>query len=429
MKFVIQTLGCKLNQFESEAIAQSLRKAGHEIAASERSADAVVVNTCTVTNRADVKCRQAMRQAKRAGKFVVATGCYATTDAEALASSGYIDLVVSNANKFRIAEFLPGTTGTPGAAVGLNDTAGNGTGGGTGGGTLPEVTGFERTRAFLKIQDGCDKFCSYCKVPYARGRSTSFPASRLVESARRLVENGYRELVLTGVNISAYRDAGTTLAGLVELLLDLDGDYRLRLSSIQPDEFEARLISFLPHPHFASHFHLSLQSGSDRVLKDMNRHYTRSDFLATVEAVRSAAPDCGITTDIIVGFPTETEADFADTLDLVRRCEFTRVHRFVYSPRAGTRAAKMPDLSGLVKKRRESELKAIDVETALRFAEREILGKPQTVLVEKSDGKESEGYTSGYFRFAVGEKLPENSFTVRTPLSTAVDREGVVELR
>jgi threonylcarbamoyladenosine tRNA methylthiotransferase MtaB len=342
MKIAIRTLGCKLNQFESEAVAESLRKAGHDIVAAMEDSEAVVVNTCTVTNRADYKSRQIMRQAKKLGKFVTAAGCYAATDGDELANCGFVDLVVGNDKKFRIAEFLEGLPIGAGAA----DDG------------FPEVAGFERTRAFLKIQDGCDKFCSYCKVPYARGRSVSLEGDRVVSAANRLIDAGFREIVLTGVNTSGYDGTAGGLAGLVGRLLEIPGDYRLRLSSLQPDEFDRGLIPFLAHPNFAAHFHLSLQSGSDAVLKAMNRKYVSGEFLGTVAAIRDAAPDCGITTDIIVGFPTETEKDFKDSVDVVRRAEFTRVHIFAYSPRSGTIAAKMKDLDGGVKKRREAVLKA-----------------------------------------------------------------------
>ncbi len=410
MKFTIRTLGCKLNQFESEAIAESLRKAGHEIVASEAEAEAVVINTCTVTNRADVKSRQVMRQAKRGGKFVVATGCYATTDAQAL---DFVDLVVGNDKKFRIAEFLEGI-----ADLGA-DSAGD----------FPEVSGFERTRAFLKVQDGCDKFCSYCKVPYARGRSRSLPKWDAVDAARRLLESGFREIVLTGVNTSGYASEGAGLFELTEEILGLPGEFRLRLSSLQPDEFDVRLTEFLAHPNFANHFHLSLQSGSDRVLKDMNRHYTAGQFLAKVEAIRRASPDCGITTDIIAGFPTETDEDFRQTLELTRRAEFTRVHLFAYSPRADTRAAKLPDLHGDVKKAREAELRQAVIDTGVDFTRREVLGRQQKVLVEASGGGKCEGYTSNYYRFTISEPLPENEFAVRAASAYEVSSEGIVEIK
>lgn len=413
MKIAIRTLGCKLNQFESEAVAESLRKAGHEIVAAMEDSDAVVVNTCTVTNRADYKSRQIMRQAKKLGKFVAAAGCYAATDGDELADCGFVDLVVGNDKKFRIAEFLEGMT---------NVSAATDDG-------FPEVAGFERTRAFLKIQDGCDKFCSYCKVPYARGRSVSLEGERVVAAARRLVESGFREIVLTGVNTSGYDGAAGGLAGLAGLLLDIPGDYRLRLSSLQPDEFDRRLIAYLTHPNFAAHFHLSLQSGSDNVLKAMNRKYTSGQFLDAVTAIREASPDCGITTDIIVGFPTETEKDFEDSMNVVRKAEFTRVHIFAYSPRSGTAASKMKDLDGTIKKEREAELKARVIETAEKFVRREVLGRSQRVLVESAKKGVSEGYTSNYLRFTMEGIETENEFVIREPKDLRAARDGSIELR
>jgi threonylcarbamoyladenosine tRNA methylthiotransferase MtaB len=411
MKVFVTTLGCKLNYFETEAITEGLCEAGFDIAPDMNSADTVIVNTCTVTVKADAKSRQAMRKAKRAGKFVVATGCYATTDFDELSSLDFIDLVVDNSKKYEIGSII-----SKGVSVADNND-------------FPAVTGFERTRGFVKIQDGCDKFCSYCKIPFARQRSRSLAPDKVGQIIETLVESGYREIVLTGVNISDYRYDNKTLASLVGEILDIGGDWRLRLSSLQPDEFELSLLDYLDHPRFTNHFHLSLQSGSDTVLERMNRHYTSQDFLSTVEKIRTKSPDCGITTDIIVGFPGETDKEFDATLDLVRKSGFTRVHIFGYSHRKGTRAYKLKALNGNVIRERETVLKQLAIETSLDFVNRNVIGRAYPVLIETIGNGKASGYTPNYFKITTGDKgLAENEFAIIKPVKAAIDKDGIVGL-
>ncbi|MFN4217551.1 MAG: MiaB/RimO family radical SAM methylthiotransferase, partial [Brevinematales bacterium] len=287
MKIAIVTVGCKLNQFESDALAQRLRESGFEIVEDMADADTVVINTCTVTNTADSKSRQYMKQAKRLEKCVIVTGCYATTDGEEIKRRGLADMVVSNENKFTLPSLLLENS--------LRERE-----------DFPLVVEYERTRAYLKIQDGCNRFCSYCKIPYGRGRSRSLSFLEVISRFEELVKRGYKEIVLTGVNISDYRDGERGLAKLVKNLLDIPGEYRLRLSSLQPDQFEMELLDVLFHPRMTPHFHLSLQSGSDTVLSRMRRHYTAREFLALCQRIRSVREDTSLTTDIIVGFPGET---------------------------------------------------------------------------------------------------------------------------
>jgi threonylcarbamoyladenosine tRNA methylthiotransferase MtaB len=394
----IATLGCKLNQFESEALAESLRGSGFDIARKIDDADTVVVNTCTVTNQADARSRGILRKAKRLGKFTVATGCYATADYDALAHSDFADLVLGNTNKFRLAEFLGSHTPV------------------TVDGDFPQITSFERTRAYIKIQDGCEKFCSYCRIPYARGKSRSLAPERILSAARSLAANGYKEIVLTGVNISDYRYDGIRLARLTGDLLELDGDFRIRLSSLQPDEFEPELIDYLGHPRFTDHFHISLQSGSAGVLTRMNRHYTPEYFLGLTDRIRAKKPDCGLTTDIIVGFPGETDIEFEETVSLARRAVFTRAHLFPYSHRKGTRSARLKDVHGNVKSEREARLREIYLDTAKDFIGREVIGKPQRVLIENIENGTANGYTSNYLRiFFDADGNSANSFVNVVP--------------
>lgn len=411
MNIYITTLGCKLNYFESQAISESFQSQGYTVVQDINLADTVVVNTCTVTNKADAKSRQAMRKAKKLGKFVIATGCYAVTDFDTLNNFEFTDMVVGNAKKYQIPALLKHTNIE-------NDTN-----------DFPAVTGFERTRGFVKIQDGCNKFCSYCKIPFARDRSRSLSPEKIKQLISKLIAADYKEIVLTGVNISDYHHSRLSLAGLVREVLTIDGEWRLRLSSLQPDEFETELINMLNHRRFTPHFHLSLQSGSDGVLQRMNRNYTAKYFLDIVNKIRSKKNDCGITTDIIVGFPEESEKEFQETLDLVSNSHFMRTHIFTYSQRQGTRAAKMPDMNGDIKRQREKKLKSLASQTAMDFIKSKVIGREYNVLIETiADGK-AVGYTPNYIKISTDANgLTENSFVVMKAQSCFVDKDGTVEL-
>ena len=412
MKVSIVTLGCKLNQFESQALSEVFKKEGFHIVPEMDDADTVIVNTCTVTDKADSKCRKTMKQAKQRGKTVIATGCYATTDFDSIQELEYVDSVVNNDNKFSIPGYLKSGLIVP------NNTH------------FPSVQFFEKTRAFIKIQDGCNKFCNYCKIPFARGRSVSLNPQSIKAQMELLIRNGYKEIVLTGVNISDYRYENTTLATLVDMLVQISGDYRLRLSSLQPDEFEDKLIEYLTHPHFANHLHISLQSGSDAVLTRMNRKYTGKYFLDLVRKIRAYSENCGITTDVIVGFGGETEAEFGETLDLAREAEFTRAHIFPYSMRKGTKAEGMGDLPIEVKQEREERLRLEVYRTGKNFIEQKILGRPHRMLVETVENGKATGYTSGYFKTEIDAgRRKANEFSFVTPESIGDDSEAYFVLK
>jgi len=414
LKIAIVTLGCKLNWFESQALSEKLREAGFTVVADADEADVVVVNTCTVTNRADSKSALVMKHAKKAGKTVVATGCFATTDGARIEELSWADLVVKNEDKLQIPELLRRRDGIS-ATLREHPTE------------FPIVTRFERTRAFLKIQDGCDHFCSYCKIPHARGRSRSLDTETVLDFASTLLESGYREIVLTGINISSYRSGGDTLSTLAGRLMELPGDFRLRLSSLQPDEFEPSLIGFLEHPKFAPHFHLSLQSGSRTVLERMERPYSPERYLELVGRIREVRPDCGISTDIIAGFPGETDDEQAETEVFIRKARFTRVHLFPYSPRLHTKASRMPDLPEEIKKSRVRRLESISVETAEAFIRETMVGKTQRVLGEAKNGVRSNGYNGSYVPCTSNTAWKENAWTDFTPAGTRMVK-GIVEL-
>lgn len=412
-KIHLINMGCKLNAFEGEAMLNTLKDNGHIICKDQDEADIVIVNTCTVTAKADDKGRKYMRRAKNQGKKVIATGCYATTDGLELAEENYIDLILRNEQKFSIHEFLPLLELETKLIDGQDKTE------------FPEISGFERTRAFLKIQDGCDKFCSFCKIPFARGRSRSQDPDKIRQSFKKLVEAGYKEIVLTGINLSDYHSKEGYLGNIVRSLLELEGDFRLRLSSLQPDEFDMELLECLSHPKMCPHFHLSVQSGSDTVLKRMFRHYTRFDFLALIKKIREIRPDAGITTDIIVGFPDETEEEFNETLEMLKEAEFVRVHIFPYSRREGTTAARMNDLSSTLKKEREDKLRQAQQQVALTFAQKNCIGKEYTVLTETSKNGIREAYTENYIRIHFKDvDTRANQFINIIPTGVTIDKDG-----
>ncbi len=398
MKVFLETIGCKLNQFETEALAEKLKENGFILTDNIKESDYVVINSCTVTSRADAKSRNAVNKAKREGKFVILTGCYATTDFETLKELTDANLIIKNDSKFNI-PFILKNENFREKEVDI----------------FPFVSFFEKTRAFIKIQDGCNNFCSYCKIPFARGRSTSVNPERIIEFSKRLIKNGYKEIVITGVNISDYNYNGFTLYDLVYEILKLDGNFRIRLSSLQPDEFDLRFIELLDNEKLSPHFHISLQSGSDEVLKRMNRHYDIQFFKEIIKKITNKKKDTGISTDIIVGFPEESEIEFNETLSLLDEIFFTRLHIFPYSRRKNTKAFYLKDLPLELKKEREKKLISKFQERIKIFIEKEIINKPQKVLIEQFEKGYSTGYTANYFKIYTKNKLKDNEFYTIIP--------------
>ena len=343
MNIAIYTLGCKVNQAETQAMERELAGRGHALVPFDGPADAYIVNTCTVTAVSDKKCRNVIRRARKsAPEAVVAVcGCYAQTDPEAVAALG-VDLVSGSAGRMAFLDELEKLLRARGEQVVTVDKA------------LarrdferiPAGGGAGRTRAMLKVEDGCVNFCSYCIIPYARGPVRSLPLGEAAEQARRLGLEGYREVVLTGIEISSWgRDlkTGETLIDLIEGVCGAAPDLRVRLGSLEPRtitaEFCRRAAAL---PNLCPHFHLSLQSGCDATLARMNRKYDTARYFESVQLLREYSPDPGITTDLITGFPGETGEEFVQTLAFVERCAFTAMHVFPYSRRPGTPAADMP---------------------------------------------------------------------------------------
>ena len=344
MDIAIYTLGCKVNQYETQAMERELLRRGHALADFDGPADAYIVNTCTVTAVSDKKCRNIIRRArKNAPDAVVAVcGCYAQTDPDAVAALG-VDLVSGSAGRMDFLDKLEGLLQAKGEQVITVDSAlarrefERLSAGGAAG----------RTRAMLKVEDGCVNFCSYCIIPYARGPVRSLPLDEAAEQARALAAEGYREVVLTGIEISSWGHdlkTGTSLIDLIEAVCAAAPGLRVRLGSLEPrtvtEEFCHRAAAL---PNLCPHFHLSLQSGCDATLARMNRKYDTARYYESVRLLREYFPDPGITTDLITGFPGETEEEFARTLAFLEKCAFTAMHVFPYSRRPGTPAAAMPD--------------------------------------------------------------------------------------
>lgn len=402
----IATLGCKLNQAESEELARRFNDAGYCVVQFDESADVYVVNTCSVTHIADRKSRQLIRQARRAnpGGIVVATGCYAEVAPQEVGRVDRVDLVVRNEDKGRIVEMVDERRmrRPPGQVGGL-------------GVQLPSAT--SRTRALLKIQEGCNKFCAYCMVPLARGRERSRPASEVIADVNRLVAEGRKEVVLTGVNIGAYgRDSSgePPLLDLVRRILDETQLPRLRLSSIEPEDFDPRIVSLMDGGRLARHLHLPLQSGSDQVLRLMRRRYSSQWFLSLVDEIRRAVPPVAITTDVIVGFPGEGEAEFHETCDLVRKARFAGIHVFKYSARRGTRAAQMPNqVPYTVKQQRSEALLQLGAKLGRSYREG-FAGETLEVLYEEVASAERMPL-GGRATTRIWEGLTDNYIRVFTP--------------
>lgn len=408
-KVAFLTLGCKVNSYETEAMQALLLAAGATMVEFNEVADIYVVNTCSVTNMADRKSRQMLHRAKKKNPeaVVVAAGCYAqTADEEAMKETG-IDVVIGNNQKKQIVEILENhMTGVVNKRLEIGKE--------TEYEELSLDTQVEHTRAYIKIQDGCNQFCSYCIIPYARGRIRSRNSKDVVEEVKRLAANGYQEIILTGIHLSSYgktsyekmeEDVVHPLLELICRINEVEGIQRIRLGSLEPRIITENFVKTLCEcKKVCPHFHLSLQSGSDTVLKRMNRKYTTEEYAASVEILNQYYDAPAITTDIIVGFPQETEEEFLETMEFAKRIGFSKIHVFKYSRRKGTVADKMSgQVDERIKSERSDRLMALEASLGEAYRER-FLGKEEMVLFEESamvDGKLCQvGYNERYVRVA-----------------------------
>ena len=454
MRAAFHTLGCKVNQYETEAMKEAFVSRGAEIVGEDEAADVYIINTCTVTNIADRKSRQFIRRmhAQNPDALMVVTGCYAQVAEDELARMPEVDLIIGNSLKssltdmvyealekkrnmdaaewakaFPLSEVLPYEKLTAYDDMGI-------------------VTAEESSmcRAYIKIEEGCDRLCSYCLIPFARGRVRSRDPGEIETEARGLIERGCKEIVLTGINTALYgtedgfdfarRDGEEGLSGLEAVIrrLDaLDGDFRIRLSSLEPTVVDACDVKkLLGYGKLCHHLHLSIQSGSDHVLGLMNRRYDTKDYLGIVRALKDFDPDYGITTDIIAGFPGETEEDHKETLALIGKAGFGRVHVFRFSSREGTAAAGMSGrVDGDTKSRRGAELQQA-ADRAFEAFVRQNTGHTQRFLAEERDDGYVTGYTDNYIRVYVrddNEEIKTGAFCdIRI---TGLMRDGALAVR
>ena len=410
-KAALHNLGCKVNSYETEAMTQLLKKAGYEIVSFQDQADVYIINTCSVTNMADRKSRQMLHKAKKQNPnaVVVATGCYVQTATEKVAQDLSIDLVVGNNRKKDIVEILneyyaekeAGEQVKEEYVIDINHTDEYE--------DLEISTVTERTRAHLKIQDGCNNFCSYCIIPYARGRIRSRTMESIKAELERLSASGFKEIVLTGINLSCYEDNGKKLIDVIEMADNVNGIERIRLGSLDPEVVTEDFVERLGKvKKICPHFHFSLQSGCDKTLKAMNRHYTSDEYYEKCQLIRKYIDNPAFTTDVIVGFPGETEEDYISSREFVKKVKFAELHVFKYSKRDGTVAAKMPNqIDEKIKTLRSEDLIKTGEELTKEFRQAKI-GQDTTVLFEEKillDNKEYwVGHTVDYIKIAVPEK-------------------------
>ena len=405
-KAAFHTLGCKVNTYETDAMEQMMRDGGYDIVPFEKGADVYIINTCSVTNMADHKSRQMLRRARKMNPdaVVVAVGCYVQADPQKAVEDTGADLVIGNNRKKDLLQILHDFMEGRGhnAVINIGDER-----------EYEELelgTIMDHTRAYIKVQDGCNQFCSYCIIPYTRGRIRSRKPEDVVQEIKRLAKEGIKEVVLTGIHLSSYgKDWGEEngLLHLIEKIHDNDGIERIRLGSLEPriitDEFTERLGKL---DKICPHFHLSLQSGCDTVLKRMNRHYTTGEYLKGCERLRTVFKNPAITTDVIVGFPGETEEEFEQTKEFLKKVRFYEMHIFKYSPRKGTRAAVMPEqIPESVKTERSNCLLQMEKELSEEYR-KSFIGKEMKILLESILHTEQGDYMLGHSREYVKAAYP-----------------------
>lgn len=409
------TLGCKVNQYDTAAMLRLFREAGYRIVPWGERSDIALVNTCTVTQTADKKSRAAIRQASRRGSAVCVCGCMAQRQKDALLALDGVCWVVGTAERGRVVELVESGSGRVAAgerpafeSLTLDGPAG-------------------RTRAFVKVQEGCAHFCAYCIIPYVRGRPHSRPRADVIDEVRRLAAAGVAEVVLTGIDLSSY-ESGGDLAELVAAIEETTPLSRLRLGSLEPGLFTEDFTRRLARSRIlCPHFHLSLQSGSERILRRMNRRYTPDDFRREVETLRSAFTLPAIATDVMTGFPGEGETEFAQTLRFVREVGFSRLHVFPYSERQGTAAAALPEVVP-PDQRRQRALALIAAGAELEQAYvRLVRGLPHSVLFEEEDAAGAAGYSERYVRVSAAGARPGTVGTVRAETQNGTCLYGRLE--
>lgn len=402
-KVAFYTLGCKVNQYETEAMLEMFEKEGYTQVDSEEYADVYVINTCTVTHMSDRKSRQYIRRMKKINPeaIIAVVGCYSQVSPEEILEIEEVNLVMGTNDRRKIVEEIKKIDSTKKSST-VDD--------------IMKVKAFEeieisqangKTRAFMKIQDGCDRFCSYCIIPFARGRVRSRELESIIEEVEKLVNNGYKEVVLTGIHVASYgkdlKNAEVNLLNVIKAINEIEGIERIRLSSVEPILFTEEFVNEVSQmKKVCPHYHLSLQSGCDETLKRMNRRYTTEEYKTIVDRLRENIPNVAITTDVIVGFPGETNDEFNKTYEFLRDIELSQMHIFKYSPRKGTPAATMENqIDPQMKQFRSDKLLNLSKENFNKFADK-FIGQEMDVLFEQNlvDDK-YEGLTPNYIRVVV----------------------------
>lgn len=420
------TLGCRVNQYETEAIAEAFINEGYKTVDFEEKADVYVINTCTVTSIGDKKSRQMIRKAKKKNPqaVVVVAGCYSQVAPGEVAAIEGVDIIVGTSGKSQIPDLVKEYLESGSQINHVQD--------------IMNIKRFEemeideyqdRTRAFLKIQDGCDRYCSYCLIPYARGHIRSRAPEKIIHEVEKLAAGGFKEIILSGIHVASYgKDiGGITLTDVIEKISAIDGIERIRIGSIDPTFFDENTVNRLGKvKKLCPHFHLSLQSGCNETLKRMNRHYTTDEYKAIVEDLRRTIPDVSITTDIIVGFPGETDEEFETTYSFLKEIALSKMHVFKFSPRKGTRAAQMDNqVDPVVKEKRSHRVIELDRYLENNFIS-SFIGRNMKVLFEETKDGYAYGYTENYVRVRVpsDEELIGKIMTVRLDACTGEMADG-----
>ncbi|WP_138204754.1 tRNA (N(6)-L-threonylcarbamoyladenosine(37)-C(2))-methylthiotransferase MtaB [Haloimpatiens lingqiaonensis] len=431
MKVAFATLGCRVNMYETEAMMEKFIKEGYKVVDFEEFADVYVINTCTVTNTGDKKSRQIIRRAKKKNEdsIVAVVGCYAQIAPEEISSIEGVDIILGTRNKGDIVYWVNRVKEEKSQMVVVEEVLKN---------NVFEDLNIEeyqdKTRAFLKIQDGCNRFCSYCLIPFARGAVCSKKPERVLEEVKKLSEHGFKEIVLSGIHIASYGndlEGNWNLVRILEEINKVEGIERIRIGSIDPTFFTEEVIKKVASlEKMCPHFHLSLQSGCDETLKRMNRKYTTEDYRNSVCNLRKYIKDVSITTDIIVGFPGETEEEFNATYNFLKEIELSKMHVFKYSPRKGTKAAEMPNqVDGNVKEERSTKVILLDKELENKFISK-FVGREMQVLFEQCVDENKnlyEGYTENYIKVLMESKEDLRDKIVKVNITSAEGEHALAD--
>lgn len=405
MKVAFSTLGCRVNVYESEAMAEKFIREGYEVVDASEAADVYVINTCTVTNMGDKKSRQIISRARRLNEnaIIAVVGCYSQIAPKEVSEIPGVDVVLGTRNKGDVVYYVNKAKDEGKSQVHVEGVLKNK--------KFEELNIEEyqdKTRAFLKIQDGCNRFCTYCIIPYSRGSVCSKDPKKVLEEVNKLADHGFKEIILSGIHTASYGldlEGSVNLINIIEEIEKVEGIERIRIGSIEPAFFTPEVIEKIKKfKKLCPHFHLSLQSGCDATLKRMNRRYTAQEYADSVNLLRETMPDVSITTDVIVGFPGETEEEFNETYEFLKNIKLTKTHVFKYSPRKGTKAADMKDqIDGSIKEKRSKLLIELSNKNEKEFIEK-FIGKEMDALIETEvKGKEGiyEGYTRNYIKVQV----------------------------